>query len=202
MKFCKSTLLCNPHWTTYRARSCTLSVLRYMMHRYAEYWRGEFPESYCRNPGVGIRVRVRMHKNFNVAYNSWTIIGRAFIFHMCIPFDKTFPLVPFRDWLSPASKSRYGWKITKSTLILKTTNQSIGTKIFDLVTFTLKFELLLNNFNLGHSFLTRRDRAIILYMYIPCDKIFPLVPNYFTLWPWPCEVWPTLKKTLTLAIAS
>ena len=23
----------------------------------------------------------------------------------------------FRDWLSPASKSRYGWKIAKSTLI-------------------------------------------------------------------------------------
>ena len=29
----------------------------------------------------------------------------------------------FRDWLSPASKSRYGWKIAKLTLILKTTNQ-------------------------------------------------------------------------------
>ena len=29
----------------------------------------------------------------------------------------------FRDWLFPAPKSRYGWKITKSTLILKTTNQ-------------------------------------------------------------------------------
>ena len=29
----------------------------------------------------------------------------------------------FRDWLSPASKSRYGWTIAKSTLILKTTNQ-------------------------------------------------------------------------------
>ena len=29
----------------------------------------------------------------------------------------------FRDWLSPAFKSRYGWKIAKSTLILKTTNQ-------------------------------------------------------------------------------
>ena len=28
----------------------------------------------------------------------------------------------FRDWLSPASKLRYGWKIAKSTLILKTTN--------------------------------------------------------------------------------
>ena len=31
----------------------------------------------------------------------------------------------FRDWLSPASKSRYGWKIAKSTLILETTNQPI-----------------------------------------------------------------------------
>ena len=29
----------------------------------------------------------------------------------------------FRDWLSSASKSRYGWKIAKSTLIPKTTNQ-------------------------------------------------------------------------------
>ena len=29
----------------------------------------------------------------------------------------------FRDWLSPTSKSRYGWKIAKSTFILKTTNQ-------------------------------------------------------------------------------
>ena len=29
----------------------------------------------------------------------------------------------FIDWLSPASKSKYGWKIAKSTLILKTANQ-------------------------------------------------------------------------------
>ena len=29
----------------------------------------------------------------------------------------------FRDWLSPAYKWRYGWKIAKSTVILKTTNQ-------------------------------------------------------------------------------
>ena len=30
----------------------------------------------------------------------------------------------FKDWLSPASKSKFGWKIAKSTLILKqTTNQ-------------------------------------------------------------------------------
>ena len=56
----------------------------------------EYLESYCRTPGVGVRVcvRVRVHKNFNLAYNSWTTIGRAFIFHMCIPRDKTFPWVP------------------------------------------------------------------------------------------------------------
>ena len=52
--------------------------------------RDECPESYCRTPSVGVRV----HKNFNLAYISWTTIGRAFIFHMCIPCDKTFPRLP------------------------------------------------------------------------------------------------------------
>ena len=56
--------------------------------------RDECPESYCRTPGVGVGVHVRVHKNFNLAYNSWTTIGRAFIFHMCIPCDKTFSWVP------------------------------------------------------------------------------------------------------------
>ena len=38
------------------------------------------------------------------------------------------------------------------------------------MTLTLKFDLLLKNFNLGHNFLIRRDRAFILYMCIACDK--------------------------------
>ena len=42
----------------------------------------------------------------------------------------------FRDWLSPASKSRYGWKIAKSTLILKTTNQSIDQALHQLLIWT------------------------------------------------------------------
>ena len=37
--------------------------------------------------------------------------------------------------------------------------------IFDLVTFTLKFDLLMKNFNLGHNFLTRRDQAYIVHVY-------------------------------------
>ena len=33
-------------------------------------------------------------KSFNLGHNFQTIKDRAFIFHMCIPFDKTFHLVP------------------------------------------------------------------------------------------------------------
>ena len=47
-----------------------------------------------------------------------------------------------------------------------------GTIIFDLVTLTLKFDLLLKNFNLGYNFQTRSDRAFILHMCVPCDKTF------------------------------
>ena len=46
-------------------------------------------------------------------------------------FDSPPRHLNFRDWLSPASKSRYGWKIAKATLILNKTkpnqNQEHGT---------------------------------------------------------------------------
>ena len=50
------------------------------------------------------------------------------------------------------------------------------TNIFDLVTLTLKFDLLLKNFNLGHNSWTVRDRAFIFYMCITCDKNFQIIP--------------------------
>ena len=50
----------------------------------------ECPKSYCRIPNFGICV----HVNINLAYNTWTTMGRAFRFHMSIPCDKTFPWVP------------------------------------------------------------------------------------------------------------
>ena len=52
---------------------------------------------------------------------------------------------------------------------------SHGTIIFDLM--TLKFDLLLKNFNLGHNFLNRSDRAFLLHMcfYIQCTVIFDLM---------------------------
>ena len=37
----------------------------------------------------------------------------------------------FRDWFSPASKSRYGWKIAKLTLILRTNPKSNQSNKYD-----------------------------------------------------------------------
>ena len=60
---------------------------------------------------------------------------------------------------------------------------------FDLVTLTLKFDLLSKNFNLGHNFPIRRARDFILHLCIPCDKSFQIISGltYFS-------------RTLTLAI--
>ena len=35
-----------------------------------------------------------VNKNFNLGHNFQTNKDRAFIFHMCIPYDKTFHMVP------------------------------------------------------------------------------------------------------------
>ena len=48
--------------------------------------------------------------------------------------------------------------------------------IFDIVTLTLKFDLLLKNFNLGLNFQTKSDTAFVLHMCNPCDKTLHMVP--------------------------
>jgi hypothetical protein len=40
------------------------------------------------------------------------------------------------------------------------------------------------NFNIGHMFWMASDRAFIFHMCVPYDKIFLLVPNVLTFWPW------------------
>ena len=49
------------------------------------------------------------------------------------------------------------------------------------LTLTLKFILLLKNFNLGHNFQTKRDGAFIMHMRIACDKTFHVGSLFFTL---------------------
>ena len=80
--------------------------------------------------------------------------------------------------------TRRGRALILHMFILLWQDLSMGAKIFDLVTLTLKLTYFQKNFNLGHRFLTRRGRAFILHMYIPCDKTFPWVPKFLTLWPW------------------
>ena len=72
----------------------------------------------------------------------------------------------------------------------------MGTKIFNLETLSLKFDLLSKNVNLDHSFLTIRERIFVFYMHIPRDNTFPWVSNFLTF-----NVDLLLKITLTFAIA-
>ena len=58
---------------------------------------------------------------------------------------------------------------------------SVGNNFFLLVTLTLTFDLLLKKRNLDHNFWTKRDRALILHIPIPCDKTFLLIPIFFDL---------------------
>ena len=52
------------------------------------------------------------------------------------------------------------------------------------------------NYNLAYNFWTVSARALIFHMSIPCEKIFPWVPLFLTLWPW---LWSlTFLKTLNL----
>ena len=55
------------------------------------------------------------------------------------------------------------------------------------------------NFNLANNFWTVNASALIFHMSIPCDKTFPWVPLFWTLWPWPWILIHFLK-TLTLPI--
>ena len=55
------------------------------------------------------------------------------------------------------------------------------------------------NLNIANNFWTVNARALIFHMSIPCDKIVPLVPLFYTLWPWPWSLTHFLK-TLTLLI--
>ena len=60
---------------------------------------------------LSVRPSIRLsvcHKNFNLGHNFCTNTDRALILGMCVPCDKTFPMVPCRDLdgdLWPTSRS-------------------------------------------------------------------------------------------------
>jgi hypothetical protein len=72
-------------------------------------------------------------------------------------------------------------------------NLFMGTKIFDLVTLTLVFDLLIKNFNLGYNIWMVSTRALIFHMSVPCERPFH---GYQQIWPCDLDlgVWPTCWK--------
>ena len=68
--------------------------------------------------------------------------------------------------LSPASKSRYGWKIAKSTSILKTTNQPTSRVSKSHVPFTCKFTMVMHFVPILH----RRCRSKTNFYFFSYDK--------------------------------
>ena len=62
------------------------------------------------------------------------------------------------------------------TCVFLVTKPSHDTITFDLVIFSLTFDLLFKNF-----FQTRRDRAFIFHICIPCDKTFHIIFELVTL---------------------
>ena len=48
--------------------------------------------------------------------------------------------------------------------------------------------------NLGYNFWTKRDKAFILHMCVPCDKTFLSVPKIW-LYDLDLDFWPTFEKT-------
>ena len=86
--------------------------------------RDECPGSLCHSPGVGILVCVRVSiccvdKNFNLSHNFPTITDRDLMLYMCIPYDKSFHLVPlffFTLWPWPWSLTHF-WKTLTVAII-------------------------------------------------------------------------------------
>ena len=64
----------------------------------------------------------------------------------------------------------------------------------------LDVNLFFENYNLANNFWTVSASALIFHMTIPCDKPFPWVALFLTLWPWPWSLMYFLK-ILTLIIA-
>jgi hypothetical protein len=139
--------------------------------------------------------------NFNLANNFWMVHTRALIFDMSVIYGKTFPWASnfLTMWPWPWCLT-YLWKTLTLVITFKWyvlgcwyftwvfhvwQDLLMGTTIFDLVTLTLMFDLLIKNFNLVYNFWMVCTRALIYDMSVPYCKTIPWVPNFLTMWPWP-----------------
>ena len=68
------------------------------------------------------------------------------------------------------------------------------------MTLTVNFDLYLENFNLGQNFWTVKGMAFVCYMWIPYDKTFQLVLNFWLCDP-DCDHWPKDKYIMPEIVA-
>ena len=111
-------------------------------------------------------------------------------FMSCLSFFLTLTLlITFEQWALEL------WYFTGAFLVTRPFRGY--TNIFDPVTLTLELDPFFENFNLANNFWTVSAGSLIFHMSIPCDKTFPWVPLFFTLWPW-LESLTYFLKTLKL----
>jgi hypothetical protein len=73
------------------------------------------------------------------------------------------------------------WYFTRIFLVTRPLH---GYKKFDLVTLSLVFDLLIENFNLGYIFWLVGTRALTFHTSVCCYKTLPWVLKNMALWPW------------------
>ena len=109
---------------------------------------------------------------------------------MCVPCDETFPSIPkiLTLWHWPWLLTSF-WKklnITFESRAIRLSDHAwifllarpfVGSTIFEPMTLTVNFDLLLKKVNLGINFKLRDKQAFILLICISCDKTFLSVPN-------------------------
>ena len=140
--------------------------------------------------------------NIVIGHNFLTVRDRAFIFGMSVHHD----ILPFwwyhqfwKMWPWPWSftyfwntfnighnlsyPKRCGFHILHVCSLWQ--GLSDGTIIFERVTLTLTFELLLKKSNIGHNLFILKGMAFIFDMCVFYDKAFPLVPLVLNMWPLP-----------------
>ena len=135
-----------------------------------------------RKTSLSLKNKNKLHVVYTCNWNFSTMNARALIFYMSIPCDNACPWVPNFFTMCP-------WTWIFKTLTLQIAFEQWVLRPFKLIFFVTrtfwKYQMFLPcRRDLANSFWSVSARALIFHMGIPCDKIFPCIPTFFTLWHW------------------
>jgi hypothetical protein len=130
-------------------------------------------------------VRLSVCKSFNIGHIFWMVSDNAFIFHMCVPYDKTFLLVLIFFYLLTLKFDPLFKNFNIGHIFWMANDKDFICVFLMTRPFYWSLTHFSKTFNIGHIFWMASDRAFIFHVCVPYDKNFLLVPKVFTLWPWP-----------------